>query len=59
MNARRCFVPLFCVVYTAQVLLKETTAIRHLCELSYLDHNEQISKLADQTVAPSTHNFSA
>jgi hypothetical protein len=34
-----------------QVLLKETTAIRHLCELSYLDHNEQISKLADQTVS--------
>ena len=31
-------------------MLKETTAIRHLCELSYLDHNEQISKLADQTV---------
>jgi hypothetical protein len=36
----------------AQVLLKETTAIRHLCELTYLDHNEQISKLAEQTVAP-------
>jgi len=35
---------------TREILLKETKAIRHLCELSYFDHNEQISKLADQTV---------
>ena len=38
-----------------QILLQETKAIRHLCELSYFDHNEQISKLADQTVRPPPH----